>query len=210
MEEVHTVTNYFKVRSHPNDKSRWNDFKRLNVCGVGWPDVPKADRLSLTSIKTALKKNYPDLTDHGSNLAAGYIYKISHEFKIGDRLVILKDSDEAVLATVTGKYRYDTAKSNIDLSHQIPVRFSRTIKRSSLPDKLRISLNSENTISTLQPYANDVEALFNTNFPTINQTSTANFYAKFPVGAIKVELTDSITEAQFDFMMNSIKSSYEF
>lgn len=204
------MTNYYKVRTRPRDIDRWDDFKRLNVCATGWPAVPKADLLTRAEIRKSLEHFYQDMDDHALDLASGYIYKISHSFNISDRVVIVKDINEVVLAEVTGNYRYDPKEANIDLSHQVPVSFIRTVKRSDLSEGLRKSINSANTISSLQPYAAELNSLFESQLTPIKQTVTATYSAKLPAGAIQVNLTDSITESQFDYAIKMIKSKHHF
>lgn len=100
-------------------------------------------------------KNNPGKSKIAAGLACGAIHTVSKAIEEGDIVITPDCSGDYLVGEVIGDYEYHP---EVRLPHQRPVKWhDHRIPRSDMSDALRKSLTTPGTVSSLSPYAEEIE-----------------------------------------------------
>lgn len=218
METLNTIQ-YYKLRAKPRGFDRYNLFMDQNFVAAGWPSAGANNEglagMDFESIKEDLRIAYArdNYSEKRLGLTAGILFHLAN-FQPGDRILIPREK-EITFAIVTGPYRYDPKYSNVDCAHQVPIKKIGVIPVSKMSDDLKKSLDSYRTLSSLEPYKNEIEYLLGkllANTPTFKPTkhdkqlTTGLTYTASVNGhAVKLIIDANISDADLDWFITSVQ-----
>ena len=121
------------------------------------PDLPDDWRVFNKKFIPIYMASHPDKTKIGAGLACGALWTVSKGLQKGDTVLCPDGDGSYFVGEVAGDYYY--APGN-PLPHRRPVKWqTKTILRADMTDALKNSTGSIGTVSTITPYAAEIEKL---------------------------------------------------
>ena len=119
--------------------------------------LPDDWRLFNQKFRPVYLKNNPGKTKVAAGLACGAIHTVSKGIQRGDLVLTPDCSGDYLVGEVIGDYEYHP---EVILPHQRPVKwFEHRISRADMSEALSRSLVTPGTVSSLSPYAEEIERL---------------------------------------------------
>lgn len=164
---------YYKFLTKPNNVDRFHEFQNDGSVALGWPllgdltNLTDSDEETQRSrLKDLISARHPGTKSVG--LTAGYFVKLL-SMKPGDILVIPHEQ-KLYIYQVNKTYYYDETKVKENTTHRVGIDVENGIEvdlagtELSIAPKFKRAVHNQQTIISLQWYADEIEKIINSNF----------------------------------------------
>src|SRR5690625_273363 len=145
-------------------------FKDSNVIALRWQGTPDLSGLpnDREAFKEVYRRTFPDVPEGNVANGAGQLYRFVHEIAVGDLVVYPSKIDRRVhLGVVDGPYRY--VQDSAGFSHQRPVKWLRSVPRTSYSQGALHEIGSAMTLFQVKNYLDEHLTLLSGHVPVIQE-----------------------------------------
>lgn len=207
-----TPRHSWKLRSKPNNHERLPIFLQQKFVAVGWPLTNSLVGLDFQEIKEKVNIAYAreKYSERKLGATAGILLSLTH-IKKDDYILVPHENREVFIFIATNGYRYNQKFANIDCAHQVPVILLKKVSYSALTNKLRKSLNSFRTVTSLDKYQQEINNLINPSAPIrTNLNAGLSFNGKANNHHLKLTVDTGTTADELDSFIEQVKNDRLF
>lgn len=136
-------------------------FRQRNLIALGWGEqLGDLAQLPPTreAFREALAAAYPNYKPGAVPVAAGQLYRFTHEMRPGDTILYPTRYDSQIhIGRVVGEYRFDPA-ADAGFPHQRPVEWARAVPRSVFSKAARNEIGGLQSLSSVRRTADEFVA----------------------------------------------------
>ena len=150
------TVSYYRVRTSPNQKDRFQECMSNNIIGIGWKTIGDIKDNDEEQIREKLSKHV-ELIGNNRNIGktTGFFKKML-AMKPKD-IIIVPHKRDIIFLEVTDSYEYISSLETLDLAHTVKVSKIKKLSIDIVSAKLKNAINTPATIISLDKYHDEIQ-----------------------------------------------------